>query len=266
MKLFSLPFAAAAATTSMIYCSSVLVHTNVAGAVEIVKPDDILQNCITLEAGNWVESDRDEFCEAHESLNTTQGCCHGNGACNNWNLNATYTICKASCRGRYSCDGIGGGSSSLTSVDIGVDACKGRYSCSKIAYEFGETVTIGNGACVQSIIDCLPNYDDYGDSCRKVGYNKASYVYIGDGSCKNNEIHFTTDGHKACASVGEEEAEEIIIEPFNCLGDESCNTVGKYNATAVEILGISCVGQESCLEEDCSETTHLTIHNNACVA
>ena len=79
-----------------------------------------LADCLVLSGGLWTESQRDEFCNEHESRNSGSGCCNESNSCDNWNLNAKYTICKGSCRGNDACNGLSGDSISSSSVEISI--------------------------------------------------------------------------------------------------------------------------------------------------
>ena len=167
------------------------------------EPDE----CITLEADNWTETERDLFCDAHETLNPgVDGCCQGSDACAYWQSNAQITLCKGACTGLSACEWAG-----ATVIDApitftyGPYSCLGGSSCAYIGGSYGKRISIGQNACV----------DDF--ACKKVGYSKAKFVDIGDSSCV---------GYQSCYVMGYHESSFIAIDQSQCIGTYECH---EYN-------------------------------------
>lgn len=207
-----------------------------------------------------------DWCNLHSGADV---CCSVGGeragdgiVCENWSPYAEYTICKGTCRGASACDGLG--SSSASSVSIGINSCQGDSACATVGRDTPGDVTIGAGSCSGTL------------SCSRVGRNSEATVTIGEGSCglgKNQAcevgglfvgVDVTCD--HSCEDLGLNAAGNVAVGAGSCTGDSSCKNVGLSSTTTVTIGANSCVNDFACTKLNPFSTTgHTTVGAGSCV-
>ena len=167
---------------------------------------------------------------------TNRNCCTM-GACANWSIDATYTICPGSCNGGGSCIGLAQNAAAGSTVKIGHGACVtpgGGPACVQLgnAATGAVAIDIGAGACVGTVA-CL---------MMLAQSTAVTTINIGAGACV---------GPTSCLELGlGAQVTATNIGAGSCVGEAACSQAAKAS-TATGVLTVSadtCKADNECAE------------------